>query len=269
MKLRTGIKSFARTKIMKVALAGTAFAIGIALGGVSDSPACECSTCPDKYDFDDRRQFSQTNPSGFFSGSRIKQEATETCDIDEFRSILKRIQQLQSKAVLLTQLTENYRVTNTGVVRTWTEDIPEQFHREQFQATFSQVLDELMANAELVGFDCFEPPCIAKLRVGANARVSVVKSKTWLENFRTGPRESFLYIDCGDGREEVVQLVEPLWDPDHDLKKMTKEELSKWGKAKYKRLTEENRSEEEKSFDLRRSRRREKIKENWKCAPAQ
>lgn len=91
----------------------------------------------------------------------------------------------------------------------WPETIPEAFQPGVFQRTMGDVMQD--CEAELVGFECDEPPCIAMLRGDDPQYLGPLLERCpgWAEQF--GERSSGLHtnIDCDDGRSERVYLVSP------------------------------------------------------------
>jgi hypothetical protein len=235
---------------------------GLALGSVS-VPPCECPACP----------AVQEREVPAAPGTPIGPAAPRTgaplppCEPAELQRMQQRIGELRTRTAFLERLEEGYQAAKEGVPIPWTKDIPAQFREERFQAIVAEALDELQAPAELVGFDCSEPPCIAKLRVLSGSSVGFSGSKAWKKSFGRGHGGSQVSVDCGDGRAERIQLVVPLWDGKNDPATMSLEEHSEYQRKRFLKRFDGTRSEEDKNRDRRLGHRLRKLREGWTCAP--
>ena len=148
------------TILMSILLVGFCWLVGLV--GAWDE--CDCSACPgpeDQQKADSRRPERVPTESGL----QRRLEELPICDPVDLQKLRQDVEKLQAKADLMKNLSDGYRAAGEGTPAAWPEHIPVQFTPDHFQATFAQVLDELEMEAELLGFDCSEPPCIARLRM--------------------------------------------------------------------------------------------------------
>ncbi len=239
---------------------------GIMLGFVTKTVDCDCRPCMAMAG-DSVENARAAHPAGRMPVARDHRTPAVPCDPKELQRIRDRIDEIRTKTAFSERLSDGYVATQEGVPIPWTDDIPLQYRAEQFQAIIAQALDELQAPAEIVGFDCNEPPCIVKLRVLDGSNIKINKSDAWRKNFR-GRTATLVNVDCKDGRFERINLFAPSWDGKTDPAGLTEEENKKIRKAAIRRMIDGTETEEEKARDKRLSHRLSTIRESWQCAPA-
>jgi hypothetical protein len=97
-----------------------------------------------------------------------------------------------------------------GRTLAWSAAVPQELWPDRFEAAVSDAMASCTPDAELVGVDCREPPCIAKLRARADAAASdLVHCPPWEVPF--GPTVHLLRVTvpCTDGPDERALLVAP------------------------------------------------------------
>jgi hypothetical protein len=84
---------------------------------------------------------------------------------------------------------------------------------DKLQVRFSDVLDECELPADLVGFDCGEPPCIGAMRISDPTALRSPASRCQLWRKRLGPGTSLKHVraSCGDGRIENIAFFHIAW----------------------------------------------------------
>lgn len=95
----------------------------------------------------------------------------------------------------------------------WPPDRPEQFTARGFPRTFDLALSVCRPPAVLVGYDCSEPPCIAKLRVEDGWHSTLMNCGDFGDTFGPSVDLATFGIDCPDASPERVALLAPI-DPD-------------------------------------------------------
>lgn len=244
--------------LLLLALTAIAFGIGTAVGGVSTVPDCDCAPCASPAEESAPPDYSERDTRESAETVIAQAGAPSGCDPAELAALRQEI-----KAI-----TEKYPAEKDGEPLSWPGHIPEQYRSDSFQALFAEALDQIEAPAELAGFDCSEPPCIAQLRPGQDRGVNLARSEVWRKNFGTATREVSVHVRCGDGRQELVQLAAPLWDWKHDPKEMSTRDYDELARAAGLKVWEGRQSEEEAIRDERLRLRLETILKNWRCKPA-
>lgn len=111
---------------------------------------------------------------------------TKGSEPGELARLRKELERCEARLGFLQVLQKGYQHQLHGSPVPWDDSIPPQYRKEGFQAKLAQALDELEAPAELVGFDCREPPCVAVMRnLGhPGQKPELRRSKTWMESLR-------------------------------------------------------------------------------------
>ena len=97
-----------------------------------------------------------------------------------------------------------------GSTIAWSPSVPKELWPDRFEAAVSEAMGQCTPDGELVGVDCREPPCIAKLRARSDAAASdLVHCEPWEVPF--GPTVHMLRVSvpCPDGPDERALLVAP------------------------------------------------------------
>lgn len=165
----------------------------------------------------------------------------------DLQALRDRVGELENELKMARAATELYERELFGDPIPWPETIPEPFQPGVFQRAMQDVMQD--CEAELVGFECDEPPCIAMLRNDDPGYLGplVERCLGWVEQF--GDRSSGLHtnIDCGDGHSERVHLISP---PPFGV------------------LFAEDDDEARTNYAKRRRLRYKQIELGWECAPA-
>jgi hypothetical protein len=155
----------------------------------------------------------------------------------------KRLRALRAELEAQGKLLAEYRQRIHGTMLAWPDDTPPAHRPEQVQSTLSDVLDGCELPAQLTGFDCQEPPCLAVMRLNDPGafRTGYKHCPQWNERFGGKYSMKNIRAPCKDGRTETIAIFHMVWD---DLNESPGENLHK-----------------------RISRRREMIESGWKCLP--
>lgn len=97
-----------------------------------------------------------------------------------------------------------------GRTLAWSATVPQELWPDRFETAVSRSMSACTPDAELVGVDCREPPCIAKLRARSDAAASdLVHCAPWEVPY--GPTVHMLRatVPCPDGPDERALLVAP------------------------------------------------------------
>ncbi|MBN2494291.1 MAG: hypothetical protein JXR96_06870 [Deltaproteobacteria bacterium] len=192
-----------------------------------------------------------------------KRLAEREAELGEAR---RKLEALESKHKMQAAILEGYRYEKYGEPIAWPEHMPSQYRPEQYQSIVSRALDQGEIGADLLGFECREPPCIAILRShDQSARMlPITRTEIWRQSYGGSVRSGYAgFIDCGDGRKERIELISPYWDWKVDPKKMGPDYYSNPMRSQTaaEAAREENRAK-------RLQARWEEITSSWRCQPA-
>lgn len=96
----------------------------------------------------------------------------------------------------------------------WTARVPIELSPQRFEAVVAETVAACQPEAEVVGIDCHEPPCIVRLRSkGAAPEATIVRCEPW--EIPYGPTVHLLRasVPCPDGPDERVVLLAPTPPP--------------------------------------------------------
>ena len=127
----------------------------------------------------------------------------------EADQLRERVAQLEDQVALHRRLEEAYEQELYGEPIPWTSDLPDDFQPELFKMKVAEAMTD--CQADLVGFECDEPPCLALLRghdPGYNGSLNA-RCPGWVTHFGETSSGYHTSIDCGDGRTERVHMVSP------------------------------------------------------------
>ncbi len=90
-------------------------------------------------------------------------------------------------------------------------DLPQAHTPAVFRGVIDDAMRSCMTNAEVVALSCDEPPCLAAIRVPASDRPpAVFDCPAWQRVYgRSLGVGGFNTVDCGDGRQEMVEVIAP------------------------------------------------------------
>ncbi|MCP4870411.1 MAG: hypothetical protein GY898_17035 [Proteobacteria bacterium] len=92
----------------------------------------------------------------------------------------------------------------------WPADRPPQFTADGFPRAFDAALSICKPDAILVGYDCEEPPCVAKLRVNDGWHQALMSCESFATSFGATIDLATFGIDCPDSEPERVALLAPI-----------------------------------------------------------
>lgn len=149
----------------------------------------------------------------------------------ELRAANRKIEVLEARLALAETLERGYQGQLFGTPQDWPADSPEHLRPAGFQDLLSRSLDECQVPAELVDFECAEPPCVALLRPQRRDWIwSLIRDcPSWGEHFRRVPLWTDFQVDCGGGQSEQAVLLSPFWgDYPGDREDYAKRLASRW-----------------------------------------
>ena len=95
---------------------------------------------------------------------------------------------------------------------------PDAQRADVFRGVIDAAVRDCARGAKLAGVSCDEPPCIAVVGLGTptDHPAAVVDCAAWERTYgRSTGAGGFNTVDCGDGRQEMVELISPeleSWD---------------------------------------------------------
>jgi hypothetical protein len=124
------------------------------------------------------------------------------------------------------------------------EDTPEKYTEARFRAAIDEILRTCDIPADLVNVDCAEYPCMAAFRERDGAYTALTGCEAWSSRYGGASSMASMSAECGDGREESLLVLSPVWEEGHE------------------RL-----NAEDKNLHKRLGARWEEIQVQWACAP--
>jgi hypothetical protein len=195
--------------IFVICIFGTGI-LGYFLGRLFSAPQIVSLTCMySRLDIDQE----QVQLEAFHNKLALKQ-TSKTGNTKELSKLAQKISELEKKVSLQDEFLKELKVELQGTLISWPDQVPEFFQAAAFQEIVDRTLDECEISANLVGFDCEEPPCLAVLRLVSkdHERNRLSECPIWQQHY--GPRitQKHIRIECGDGRTEDVAFVHNFWD---------------------------------------------------------
>ncbi len=96
-------------------------------------------------------------------------------------------------------------------VLAWPEGRPPEFTPDGFPDRFEGVLAACRPAVELVGIDCTEPPCIAKLRVANGWHDQLIgRCAPWQDTYGATASLATFGVDCEAREPERIALLSPI-----------------------------------------------------------
>ena len=141
----------------------------------------------------------------------------------------ERIRQLEAEVDQLQARLDASGVRPPAQPVAWPDGRPEKFTEAGLRGLLEQGLQDCDVPAELVGFECGEPPCVALLRTSDDGwhDALVNNCATWTEAYGTTVSMDTGRADCGGGDEEAYALLSPY---DHEWREeLDKEESGNLG----------------------------------------
>ncbi len=103
-----------------------------------------------------------------------------------------------------------------GVAARWNDNVPPALGPQGFEAQVRKALQECGPDADLVGVDCDEPPCLAVFRAENDvlSQQLIGSCPAWKDHFGTSVSSYSTNVDCGDGTTERINVAGPsiTWD---------------------------------------------------------
>ncbi len=148
--------------------------------------------------------------------------------------LANKIARLEAELGLIRALSKGYQAEAQGTAQDWPADVPDGQRPENFQAWLAESLDACEVPAELLGYDCREPPCIARLRVQRSDWLwkLIRDCPSWTTHYRRVPRLHRFMAPCGPEGSESIVLLSPHWkDYPGEVDQLDKRLQSRWIQA--------------------------------------
>jgi hypothetical protein len=133
--------------------------------------------------------------------------------VDRSTADAVRIGELEAEVQRLRRDLEARTEEDARVGLVWPPDRPAQFTPTGFRGAFDTALQACEPAVVVTGYDCLEPPCIAKLRVENGWHAALVGCLEFQERFGASVDLATFAIDCPDGVPERVALLAPIDGP--------------------------------------------------------
>lgn len=148
--------------------------------------------------------------------------------------LANKIARLEAELGLVRALSQGYQAEAQGTAQDWPAEVPDGQRPENFQAWLAESLDACEVPAELLGYDCAEPPCIARLRVQRSDWLwkLIRDCPSWTTHYRRVPRLHRFMAPCGPEGSESIVLLSPHWkDYPGEVDQLDKRLQSRWIQA--------------------------------------
>ncbi|MBN2494967.1 MAG: hypothetical protein JXR96_10285 [Deltaproteobacteria bacterium] len=130
---------------------------------------------------------------------------------DDLAACEQRVQRLELELAMTRAVARGYEGQLHGTPQAWPEKTELAFRPEGFQENLGRAMDACEVPAELLGFDCEEPPCIAMLRPAARDWIwhLIQDCPDWTTPYRRVPLQATFADPCRPG--ETIVLLSPFW----------------------------------------------------------
>ena len=148
--------------------------------------------------------------------------------------LANKIARLEAELGLIRALAKGFQAEAQGTAQDWPAEVPDGQRPENFQAWLAESLDACEVPAELLGYDCGEPPCIARLRVQRSDWLwkLIRDCPSWTTHYRRVPRLHRFMAPCGPEGQESIVLLSPHWkDYPGEIDQLDKRLQSRWVQA--------------------------------------
>ena len=126
------------------------------------------------------------------------------------------------------------------------KDFPETHRDGVFRRVLQDALRDCLSAYKLEAVNCDEPPCLAAIRIGApvDDPKPVFQCESWKRTYgRSLGIGGFDTVDCGDGRQEMVEIISPdveAWEGWKQLSDATRRHIERRRSSRAMRLLDDH-----------------------------
>ena len=134
----------------------------------------------------------------------------------DLAALTERSKSLEQQLAFQSFVLDSVRAQREGKPLQWTDSVPDRYRKEAVEKAVRDSLDQCHVDADFMGIDCSEPPCIAQIRPRAED-----PQQAWLSSLMACAPWKDLYgeaasvmtdsLKCPDGSSQGLGLVSPDW----------------------------------------------------------